>query len=169
MRKPPAIRQMRSTCSGVATPSCTSRSASRPNGRLQRLTMKPGASAASITRLPIASPASRAIASASAVDSAPATTSTSRILAGGLKKCMPTTRPGFGRPAASAVTLSDEVLVASTQSGSTTAASSPNSARLSPRSSGAASITSPHCASAFSSPTGSTPSGARASASGSGS
>ena len=116
MRKPPAIRQMRSTCSGVATPSCTSRSASSPNGRLQRLTRKPGASAASITRLPIASPASRATASASAADSAPATTSTSRILGGGLKKCMPTTRSGCGTPAASAVTLSDEVLVASTQS-----------------------------------------------------
>ena len=33
-----------------------SRSASRPNGRLQRLTRKPGPSAASITSLPIASP-----------------------------------------------------------------------------------------------------------------
>ncbi len=45
---------MRSTCSSVASPSCTSRSASRPNGRLQRLTRKPGPSAASITCRPIA-------------------------------------------------------------------------------------------------------------------
>ena len=55
---------MRSTCSGVAIRSCTSRSASAPNGRPQRLTRKPGPSAATITRLPIASPVARASASA---------------------------------------------------------------------------------------------------------
>ena len=38
------------------------------------------------------------------------------MIGGGLKKCMPTTRSGPGTPAASAVTLSEEVLVASTQS-----------------------------------------------------
>ena len=38
------------------------------------------------------------------------------MIGGGLKKCMPTTRSGPGTPAAIAVTLSDEVLVASTQS-----------------------------------------------------
>ena len=54
MRKPPPRRQMRSTCSTVASPSCTSRSASSENGRPQRLTRKPGPSAASITRRPIA-------------------------------------------------------------------------------------------------------------------
>ena len=47
-----------------ARPSCTQRSASRPNGRPQRLTRKPGPSAASMTRRPIASPVARASASA---------------------------------------------------------------------------------------------------------
>ena len=46
-----------------------SRSASSPNGRLQRLTRKPGPSAASITCLPIASPVARATASAALADS----------------------------------------------------------------------------------------------------
>ena len=82
---------------------------------------------------------------------------------------MPTTRSGFGTPAASAVTLSDDVFVASTQSGWTTSASARNSARLSSRSSGAASITSPHSASRARSRTGVAPSGARSSASASGS
>ena len=40
----------------------------------------------------------RLLASASSADSSPATTSTSRISAGGLKKCMPTTRLGPGHP-----------------------------------------------------------------------
>ena len=57
-------RQMRSTCSGVASRSCTIRSASSENGRLQRLTRKPGPSAAAITCLPSASPSARARASA---------------------------------------------------------------------------------------------------------
>ena len=47
----------------------------------------------------------------------PATTSTSRITGAGLKKCMPTTRDGIGVRAAISVTDSEEVLVASTQSG----------------------------------------------------
>ena len=59
----------------------------------------------------------------------------------GLKKCMPTTRSGPGTPAAISVTLSDEVLVASTQSSRTTSATLPNSSRLSSSDSGAASIT----------------------------
>ena len=131
--------------------------------------MKPGPSAASITCLPIASPASRATVIASRAEASPATTSTSRILAGGLKKCIPTTRSGCGSPEAIAVTLSDEVLVASTQPGSTISARRANSSRLSARSSGAASMTRPQSASARRSRTGFTPSGARASASGSGS
>ena len=107
---------MRSTCSGVASPSCTSRSASSPNGRPQRLTRKPGPSPASITWRPIARPSARVVSSAASPDCSPATTSTSSITGAGLKKCMPTTRSGPGTPAAISVTLSDEVLVASTQS-----------------------------------------------------
>ncbi len=68
-----------------------------------------------MTCLPIASPAARAEASASGEDSSPATTSSSRITGGGLKKCMPTTLCGRATPAATAVTSSEEVLVASTQ------------------------------------------------------
>ena len=123
MRKPPPRRQTRSTCSTVASPSCTSRSASRPNGRSQRLTRKPGPSAASITCRPIARPSSRVVSSAASPERSPATTSTSFMTGAGLKKCMPTTRSGPGTPAAISVTDSDDVLVASTQSSRTTSAS----------------------------------------------
>ena len=71
IRNPPPSRQMRSTCSIVAIRSETRRRPSRPNGRLQRLTRKPTPSTASITCLPIASPAARASAIASGEDSTP--------------------------------------------------------------------------------------------------
>ena len=132
---------MRSTCSTVASPSWTSRSASSPNGRLQRLTRKPGPSAASITCLPIARPSSRVVSSAASPECSPATTSTSFITGAGLKKCMPTTRSAPGTPAAISVTDSEEVFVASTQSSRTTSAARVNSSRLSSSDSGAASIT----------------------------
>ncbi len=112
--------------------------------------MKPGPSAATITYLPIASPAAHATAKAASEDSMPATTSSSRITGGGLKKCIPTTREASPAAPASAVTSSDEVLVASTQSGLTTSARAANRARLSSSRSGAASMTSPHAASASS-------------------
>ncbi len=60
IRKPPPSRQMRSISSSGAISSWSSLSASSPNGLLQRLTRKPGPSVASITCLPIASPAARA-------------------------------------------------------------------------------------------------------------
>ena len=60
----------------------------------------------------------------------PDTTSTSFISGTGLKKCMPTKRPGCARPLAMAVTLIDEVLVASTHCGDTTSSSCLKSARL---------------------------------------
>ena len=142
MRKPPPSRQMRSICSTVAIRSDRSLSASRPQGRLQRLTRNPGPSTASITRLPIASPQARATASARSEDSAPATTSSSAISGGGLKKCMPTTRSGWVAAGASAVTSSDEVLLASTQSAPTISESSAKSRCLSSTRSGAASMTS---------------------------
>ena len=142
IRNPPSSRQMRSISSGVAMPSCSSRSASSPHGRLQRFTRNPGPSAASITRLPMARPAARTTSSARSSDRAPAMTSTSSMSGAGLKKCMPTTRPGLGTAAASAVTCSEEVFVASTQSGPTIPASVVNSSCLSRSDSGAASTTS---------------------------
>ncbi len=79
--------------------------------------MNPGVAAAWTTCLP-QSPASRVTAAATAGSVArPLTTSTSRITGAGLKKCMPTRRPGWMSPAAIAVGDSDEVLVASTQPG----------------------------------------------------
>jgi hypothetical protein len=51
------------------------------------------------------------------------TISSSGITATGLKKCIPTTRCGCARPSAIAVRDSDEVLLASTHSGETTASS----------------------------------------------
>ena len=95
-----------------------------PNGRLQRLTRKPGPSTASITTLPIASPVARASARASSEDSSPATTSSSRISGAGLKKCIPTTRSGRLAALAIAVTSSEEVFVASTHSSETTSSDS---------------------------------------------
>ena len=105
-------------------------------------------SRASITCLPMASPTARAVASASADEAWPATTSTSRMTGAGLKKCRPTTRSGCATGAASSVTESDEVLVASTQPAPTAAASAANSSCLSSSRSGAASMTMAHGASA---------------------
>ena len=89
IRKPPPRRQMRSICSWVATRSCSSRSASAPNGRPQRFTRKPGPSLARITVLPIASPVARATATARSPVWSARITSSSSISGGGLKKCMP--------------------------------------------------------------------------------
>ena len=120
MRKPPSMRTMRSISSIEDMRSLSMRSASRPKGRLQRFTRKPGPSVASITVLPIASPAACATARARCEERSPATTS-SRLMSGaGLKKCIPTTRSGRLAAAAIAVTGSDEVFVASTQSPATT-------------------------------------------------
>ena len=125
MRKPPSMRTMRSISSIVAIRSASMRSASRPNGRLQRFTRNPGPSVASITVLPIASPVARASASACSPERTPAITSSSAITGAGLKKCMPTTRSGWEAPAAIAVTGREEVLVASTQSSATISDSRP--------------------------------------------
>ena len=96
-----------------------------------------------ITRLPIRSPAARAGRDALRPRTrAPATTSSSSISGTGLKKCMPTTRSGRAAAAASAVTGSEDVFVASTASASQISDRRANSSRFSSRSSGAASITS---------------------------
>src|SRR6516164_12747 len=103
--------------------------------------MNPGVADAWTTCLP-QSCASLVTAAATAGSVAsPLTTSTSRITGAGLKKCRPTRRPGWLSPAAMAVGDSEEVLVASTQSGATTFSRSANRACLTARSSATASIT----------------------------
>ena len=149
------MRQMRSIVSTSASCSCSNRRASKPNGRLQRLTMKPGPSLARITVFPIASPVACASASARGEDSTPAITSSRRISGAGLKKCMPTTRSGWLAPFAIAVTSSEEVFVASTHSSLTISESFAYISCLSSRRSGAASITSSQSAKAAMSSTGS--------------
>ncbi len=67
--------------------------------------------------------------------------SSSGSTATGLKKWNPTTRSGCARPAAMAVTDSEDVLVASTHSGPTTASTSANTFCLTDISSNTASIT----------------------------
>ena len=95
-------------------------SASRPKGRLQRLTRKPGPSVASMTRLPIASPGgARDVRAPAARTRCPAMTSTSAMIGAGLKKCMPTTRAGSAAARAIAVIGIDEVFDASTAPGAT--------------------------------------------------
>src|ERR1700712_2108892 len=112
-----------------------------------RLTMKPGVDFACTAVLP-QSCASVWMASATAGSVAsPDTTSTSRISGTGLKKCMPTTRPGSLRPRAMAVIDSDEVLDASTQVSATSASRSRNRPCLTARFSTMASITSAESAS----------------------
>ena len=144
IRKPPPTRQIRSTCSGVAMPSCTMRSASAPNGRPQRFTRKPGPSAATITRRPIASPVAVAIPSARSPVCSAGITSSSFISGGGLKKCMPTTCSGRAAAPAREVIGIEEVLVARTVSTPQTFDSSEKRPRLRSARSGAASITSSH-------------------------
>ncbi len=106
--------------------------------------MKPGLSLARIGVRPMRRPTSVVASSAGSAELAVATTSTSFISAGGLKKCMPTTRSGWGTSVAIAVTGSEEVLLARIASGPQASASAANSSRFSSRSSGAASITRSH-------------------------
>ena len=91
----------------------------------------------------------------------PAMTSTSAITGAGLKKCMPTTRPGSAAALAIAVIGIEEVLEASTAPGAM-ALSAANSSRLSSRRSGAASMISPASASASRSAAPATSPGSRA-------
>ena len=123
MRKPPPRRQMRSTSATVGDALLTSRSASSPNGRLQRFTRKPGPSAALMTSRPIASPRRAASVERRLAPTRPPRRPRASFITGaGLKKCMPTTCSGRGAAAAIAVTGSDEVFVASTAVGPTIAA-----------------------------------------------
>ena len=124
-------------------PSPAMRSDSSEYGRLQRLTMNPGASLQRTGARPIRSATSTVAASAGSPVDSPATTSTSFISAGGLKKCMPQILSGRPASAAIALTESEEVLVASTASALHAASRRANRSRFSPSSSGAASTTTP--------------------------
>ena len=60
-------------------------------------------------RLPTLPPSRRSSAATASSVASPLTTSTSGMSGAGLKKCMPTTRDGWFKPAASAVIESDDV------------------------------------------------------------
>ena len=79
--------------------------------------MKPGESVQRTGSRPMARAAASTDASVASAESSVATTSTSLISAGGLKKCMPQTRSGWGRPVAISVTGREEVFVARIASG----------------------------------------------------
>ncbi len=81
--------------------------------------MKPGVDFAYAGFLPQDSDVANTVSATSGAVSTPLITSTSFMRVAGLKKCMPTTRSGCSRPAAIAVTDSDDVLVARMQSGPT--------------------------------------------------
>src|SRR5436853_1078 len=85
-----------------------------------RLTMNPGVERACTATLPQQLANSKIDSATRASVCNPDTTSTSFITGTGLKKCMPTMRPGCCKPLARAVIEIEEVLDARTQSVSTT-------------------------------------------------
>ena len=115
--------------------------------------MNPGVDAACTGVLPHAAAVAATVAATSGSVARPETTSTSGISGTGLKKCMPTMRPGRPLPCASAVIDSDDVLDARMAWASTSGSSCANSARLAARSSTMASTTSPATQASASVPT----------------
>src|SRR5207249_1497203 len=99
--------------SAEATPSSSIRIASRPSAKPNRLEAKPGESLTTIGSFPSALAYVTARSRDWEVVCVWVTTSTSFMASTGLKKCMPTTRPGSRAAAAIAATESEEVLVAS--------------------------------------------------------
>ena len=75
--------------------------------RPSRLDANPGESLTTMQVLPIAAPAARAVATADSLVCSVRTSSTSFMMWAGLKKCIPSTRPGLGVASASLGTLSD--------------------------------------------------------------
>ena len=100
------------------------------SGIRTRLTTKPGVSWQRIGVLPIRSPSANAVSNGPSSVSSARTISTSGISGAGLKKCMPTTRPGVDVAAAISVTESAEVFVARTASGRQIRSSSAKSSPL---------------------------------------
>ena len=111
------------------------------SGIRTRLTTNPGVSWQRIGVFPIRSPNANAASNGSSSVSSARTISTSGISGAGLKKCIPTTRPGVEVAAAISVTESAEVFVARTASGRQIRSSSANSSRFGSSSSTIASIT----------------------------
>ena len=126
-----------------ATPCSSMRIASSPNTTPSRLLANPGESLMSTTSRSICLPISQTRSTISDALFSPRITSSSLIMCGGLKKCMPTTRSGDGIPEAISVMLNDEVLLASTVSSGTLSATWRKRSFFRLMSSGMASITSP--------------------------
>src|SRR6202012_1092430 len=130
-------------CSATSTgvPSSTALVISPRNRVSSRLTTNAGASLTSTQDFFSCLPIANAVASDGSSVVSPRTISTSGSTATGLKKWKPTTRSGWASSAAMAVTDSEDVFVASTQSGRTTASTSANTFCLTDSSSNTASIT----------------------------
>src|ERR1039457_4085598 len=139
MGRPRGSAACSATSNGV--PSSTLPITSPRNLVSSRLTTKAGESLTSTQFLFSALPTASAVATAASSVWAAWTTSTSGSTATGLKKWKPTTRSGCARRADISVTDSEEVLVASTQSGRTTASTSAKTCCLTAISSNTASIT----------------------------
>ena len=124
----------------LASPASSMASASSVNGRLTRLTMKPGASSATTGVLPQRSISATARFTESPSVCGPRTTSTSGISGAGLKKWSPSTCSG--RLVATAIAATDNALVfvARSASGGASRSSAPKIVRLRSRSSMAASM-----------------------------
>ena len=103
--------------------------------------MKEGESFTRIVVFLSALPVAKAVARVASSVRSPLMISSSGMMATGLKKWKPTTRSGFFRSAAISVIDSDEVLVASTQSGPTMASTSAQTCFLTDISSKTASMT----------------------------
>ncbi len=127
-------------------PSSTQRIAVIRYGASTRLTRKPGALFTGSGSLSIARTNAAPRASSDGSLSWPATTSTSIILATGLKKCRPMSRDGSASAEAMSSSGIDDVFVARIASGFARASTSANSARFAATSSKIASTITSACA-----------------------
>src|ERR1700733_2621244 len=137
--KPSGSSACSATSNGV--PSSTAAVISPRNRVSSRLTTNAGASLTSTQFFFSLLPTASAVATVASSVAGVRTTSTSGIIATGLKKWKPTRRDGSASPAAISDTDSEDVLVASTQSGLTTASTSAKTCCLTFISSKTASIT----------------------------
>src|SRR5882757_341436 len=131
----------RSMDSASVTPSSSMRIASRPSITPSRLVAKPGESRTTTSDLPSRRTHSRALSRTSSRVLGPSTISTSLDTGTGLKKCMPTNRPGCTSTAPSSATDSELVLVATTVSLDTASSTAVSTRTFSSGASGTASTT----------------------------
>ena len=127
--------------SGFATPCSTMRIASNPKTTPRRDDANPGESVTTIGCFPIFRVIARAASTTSESVRSWRTNSTNFMICTGLKKCIPSTRPGRVVPSAIDDTESDDVFVARMAEGPVKASNRPNSSRLISRSSITASMT----------------------------